>query len=179
MAKLERIYTIPLRREFIKVPNYKKTSKAVKAVRKFLQKHMKCEDVRIGKHLNLELWKRGRKNPPPRIKVKAIKDTEKINNKDAEVVRAELPNIPMEKLEKKQQRKKKLEDKIQTISKEEQQKQELEKEKKEILEHGITAEETKILQESQAKPEDIIKHKKISTKQVQKKLREQHMVTEP
>ena len=178
MAKLERIYTIPLRREFNKVPGYRRTRKSVIAVREFLQKHMKCDDVRIGKHLNLELWKHGRKNPPPRIKIKAIKDTEKIKEKEFEIVRAELLNIPIEKPSKKQEQKKKLEQKIEAIS-EGEQKQELEKERREVLEQGIKKEERKTLQESQAKPEDVMKHRKVSTKQIQKKLREQHMVTEP
>ena len=178
MAKLERIYTIPLRREFNKVPNYRRTRKAVIAVRKFLQKHMKCDDVRIGKYLNLELWKHGKKNPPPRIKVKAIKDKEKIKDKEIEIVRVELPNIPIEKMKRKEEKRKKLEQKVEAISKEEVQKQELEKEKKEVLEQGTAKEERKTLQESQAKPEDIMKHKKISTKQVQKKLREQKMIPE-
>ncbi len=179
MAKLERIYTIPLRHEFNKVPNYKRTSKAVKAVRKFLQKHMKCENVKIGPYLNLELWKHGRKNPPPRIKVRAVKDTEKIKDKEIEIVKVELPNIPLEKVKRKEEKKKKLEQKVEAISKEEQEKVELEKEKKEVLEKGIAEKEKKVLQEAQATPEDIMKHKKVSTKQVQKKLREQHMVTEP
>ena len=72
----------------------------------------------------------------------------------------------------------KLEQKIEAVS-EGEQKQELEKERREVLEQGIKKEERKTLQESQAKPEDVMKHRKVSTKQIQKKLREQHMVTEP
>src|SRR3989338_5748963 len=78
---LERIYTIPLRREFMKAPNYRKTKRSVSAVREFLQKHMKCKEVKIGKYLNFELWKHGRKNPPAKIQVKAIKDKVKIKDK--------------------------------------------------------------------------------------------------
>jgi len=174
MVKIERLYTIPLRKEFNKVPNYRKTRKAVIAIRNFMKKHMKCENIKIGSHLNLELWKHGRKNPPPRIKVKAIKDTEKIKDKEIEIVRVELPNIPIEKI--KADKKQKLEDKVETKSKEEAQKVVLESEKKEVLEKGTTEKERKVLQESQSKPEDITKHKKTATKQAQKKLREQKMI---
>ncbi len=83
---LERTYVIPLRREFMKKPNYKKTKKAITAIKEFLMKHMKGDDVKLGAHLNEAIWANGRKNPPPRIKVKAIKD-------DKNVIRAELPEF--------------------------------------------------------------------------------------
>ncbi|MBS3156727.1 60S ribosomal protein L31 [Candidatus Woesearchaeota archaeon] len=65
----ERIYTVPLRKGFLKAPNYDRTRKAVVVLRKFLEKHTKKE-VKIGKYLNLELWKDGRKHPPGKIKVR-------------------------------------------------------------------------------------------------------------
>lgn len=79
----ERVYTIPLRREFIKAPLYRRSKKAVTAIRQFLMKHMKSEDVRLGRELNLYIWKHGIQNPPPRVKVTATKD-------DNNVVKAEL-----------------------------------------------------------------------------------------
>jgi hypothetical protein len=48
---------------------------------------MKSEDVRLGQHVNEYLWSRGIKNPPPRVKVRAVKDSEG-------VVRAELEGKP-------------------------------------------------------------------------------------
>ena len=54
---LERTYTIPLRREWLKAPRYKRAKRAIAAVRTFLERHMKSEDIRIGTHLNLEIWK--------------------------------------------------------------------------------------------------------------------------
>jgi ribosomal protein L31E len=56
---MERNYIIPLRKECQKVPKYSKGRKAVKATRKFLQKHMKVENVKLGKYLNLKLWENG------------------------------------------------------------------------------------------------------------------------
>ncbi|MFC1754659.1 50S ribosomal protein L31e, partial [Thermoproteota archaeon] len=83
MADLERTYNIPLRKEFRKVPKYKRAKKAMTAVREFLVKHMKSEEVLIGQEINMELWKDGIKRPPHHVKVTAIKDSEG-------VVRAEL-----------------------------------------------------------------------------------------
>lgn len=72
--KLERIYTIPLRSDFIKVPKYYRAKRAISQIRKFVGKHMKTEDVRIGNVLNEEVWSRGIKNPPGKVIVKAIKE---------------------------------------------------------------------------------------------------------
>ena len=85
---LERIYTIPLRREFRKVGHWKRTEKAVVAVKEFLQKHMKAKDARLEKSLNDELWKHGIKNPPHKVKVTA--------RKEKDVVRAELFGVQKE-----------------------------------------------------------------------------------
>ena len=71
---LERVYNIPLRRETLKVPFYRKAKKASKAVREFIQKHMKSDDVNIGRYLNMKVWEHGMKNPPHHVKVVATKD---------------------------------------------------------------------------------------------------------
>ena len=80
---VERVYNVPLRKEFLKVPRWKRTKKAVAALRQFLSRHMKSEDVRISKELNEKLWDNGIKNPPHHVKVTVKKD-------DKGVVRAEL-----------------------------------------------------------------------------------------
>lgn len=95
--KLERSYNIPLRRTFQRAPSYKRTNRAVKGVKEFLQRHMKSDNVKLGKYLNLKLWERGIRNPPHHIKVNAIKD-------DKGVVRAELVGKEIE-LEKPKEKK--------------------------------------------------------------------------
>ncbi len=87
MAKLERVYNIPLRKEFLKVANWKRTGKAVKAAREFLVKHMKSDKILLGEKLNLKLWENGIRKPPHHVKVTAIKD-------DDGTVRAELFGFP-------------------------------------------------------------------------------------
>ncbi len=87
---LERVYTIPLRRETLKVPSFRKANKAAKSVREFIMKHMKSDNVKLGKHLNLDIWRHGAKNPPNKVKVNAVKD-------DKGRVVAELVGAPKEK----------------------------------------------------------------------------------
>src|SRR3989344_1532691 len=135
----ERIYTIPLRREFLKAPSYKRSSKAISSIRRFLIRHMKAEEVKIGKYLNLEIFKHGRKNPPGKIKVKAVKDKIKIKDKDIDVVRVELINAPVEIKEEKKVEKKGLRKEVklpEEAKKEETKIEEQEREKKEVLEHA-------------------------------------------
>lgn len=86
---LERTYTIPLSRELLKVPAYKKAKKAVRTVQAFIRKHMKAEKVLVGQHLNMKLWEHGIKNPPKNVKVTTTKD-------DKGVVRVELFGAPKE-----------------------------------------------------------------------------------
>ena len=83
MAVLERIYNIPLRKEFQKAPMYRRAKKAVIALREFLMRHMKASDVKLGPALNHAIWARGIKRPPHHVKVTAVRD-------DAGVVKAEL-----------------------------------------------------------------------------------------
>jgi large subunit ribosomal protein L31e len=76
---IAREYTIPLRRTWINVPQYERTGKAVKAIKKFIAKHMKVpnrdpENVKLDVYFNNEVWFRGRANPPSKIKVKATKE---------------------------------------------------------------------------------------------------------
>lgn len=99
-TKLERTYTIPLRREYLKVPNYRRTEKASRALREFLVKHMKSDTIKVGKFLNEHIWMHGMKNPPHHVKVNAVKVPEGI-------VYAELFGKPLkigkeEKAEKKE-----------------------------------------------------------------------------
>src|SRR4030042_5310293 len=89
--KIEREYVIPLRRRWKIVPRYQKTNKAVRTVKEFLVRHMKIRDrdlnkIKIDKYLNEIIWSRGIKNPPSKIKVRAIKE--------GDIVRAEAVDMP-------------------------------------------------------------------------------------
>ena len=73
-AALERVYNVPLRREYLKVQYWRRTEKAVTALREFLQKHMKSSEVKMSPEVNEALWNHGIRNPPHHIKVTASKN---------------------------------------------------------------------------------------------------------
>jgi len=84
----ERIYTIPLNKAWIS-PRKKRTPRAARIVRSFVQKHMKIETgakteeeeeeagrLVISDEVNKKLWSRGIEKPPRKIRVRAVKDKE-------------------------------------------------------------------------------------------------------
>ncbi len=119
MVDTERIYTIPLRKAF-DFPRTKRASRAVKIVRKFLAKHMKVTEdhIIISEAVNSALWQRGIQKPPRKIKIKAIKEGDKLV--------ARLIDEKIEKIQKKKQEKPKpKEEKTEEEIKAEEKKQEL------------------------------------------------------
>lgn len=86
---IERTYNVPLRKEFLKVPRWRRTEKAITALKQFLAKHMKSEEVKLSKDVNEEIWKHGIRNPPHHVKVNVSKDAEG-------VVKAELFGVKKE-----------------------------------------------------------------------------------
>jgi len=89
--KIEREYVIPLRTYWKRVPRYKRANRAIKGIKEFLVQHMKMRDrdlnkIKLDKFLNEQIWVRGIKKPPVKIKVKAIKQDN--------IVRVELADMP-------------------------------------------------------------------------------------
>jgi ribosomal protein L31E len=95
----ERIYTIPLRRKWLKVSRNRRAKKAVDTIKAFLSRHMHVADVKLSPKLNEKIWERSAQNPPPRIKV-LVKEDEK------GVVTARLPDESETKKEEKHETKK-------------------------------------------------------------------------
>lgn len=113
-AKIQRTYNVPLRKEWLKVPKYKRAKKAVTGLKIFLTRHMKCENLIIGKHLNEAIWKHGIKNPPHHVKVDVLREDD--------LVVAELSGKPMPAIKKDEKKKGvvgKVLDKIKGVPKEE------------------------------------------------------------
>ena len=163
---MERLYTIPLRKEFSKAPNYKRTSRAITAIRDFVKRHMKNENVKIGKYLNLEMWKHGRKNPPARIKVKAILEKVKIKDKEIEYVIVELPNIKIELPKKEKKKKKEPKEEVIETKAEEHKVHETKDEQKLVEEGKVEEKHTKGEQKLQEK--HPAEHRGESTEEVSK-----------
>lgn len=140
-------YTIPLRKEWRKVANYRRTGRAVKEIKKFIARHMKIPDRDISKvkldiYLNQEIWFKGKTKPPARIKVKA--------RKEGDLVKVELAELPeFVKFEKaKKEKIHKPSEKPKAPEKHEEEKQ-TEEEKKEEKEKSQSAAEQKASQAKQ------------------------------
>lgn len=79
------MYVVPLRKAK-NAPRRKRTPRAVRELRSFLQRHTKVDAIVIDRALNERLWSRGIQKPLPRVRVKATKYVED----DQEYVLAEL-----------------------------------------------------------------------------------------
>ncbi|MDP2925866.1 MAG: hypothetical protein Q8N99_05835 [Nanoarchaeota archaeon] len=133
---LEREYIVPLRREWLKVGKHKRATRAVKALKKFIAKHMKIYDrdlrkIKVDIILNNQIRHKGMRKPLSKVKVKAKKY-------DNDIVRVELVNLPEhikysrlreEKLKLKTKKEEKPGQKDSEVKKEESEKKEETKEK--------------------------------------------------
>jgi large subunit ribosomal protein L31e len=132
----EREYIVPLRRSWLKVPKHRRAKRASRELKEFLAKHMRVPDrdirkIKLDKWLNQEIWFRGIKKPPAKIRVKAKRDGENIK-----VTLASIPEAIKFRVEKEakiaEQEKKKAEEKKKARKAEEEKKEEKpEQEKKE------------------------------------------------
>jgi large subunit ribosomal protein L31e len=85
-------YIIPLRKSFQQAAPLKRTPKALRAVKDYLMKHCKVEDVKLGKHLNEYIWAKGITNPPHKVSVVVLID--------ATTAKAELEGFTYEEAKK-------------------------------------------------------------------------------
>lgn len=95
--KIERNYVIPLRRATVKIQSYLRAKKAISVIRKFMARHMKSEDIKIGQELNELIWGRGGKKVPGKVNVTALKEDG--------VVYVNLVGAPLKREEKKEEKK--------------------------------------------------------------------------
>jgi large subunit ribosomal protein L31e len=58
----------------MKAPRHERAKRATKALKQFLSRHMKSEDISLDGAVNEKIWERGMKNPPHHIEVSATKD---------------------------------------------------------------------------------------------------------
>ena len=160
----DRIYTIPLRSEWLKVPKYKRAEKAIRAMKQFLARHMKVEDrdvskIKIDNWTNKAIWLRGIKKPSHKIKVKATK----LSDGTVKVEFLGLPasfKVEEEKLQRKMEKAKKREE---ARAKEKEKRKKKEEEKKpEVVEEK--SEEEKLAEEEKKEKEKML-HKTIEAEQ--------------
>jgi len=68
-----RIQTMNLGRAWI-TPRYRRTDRVINMIREFAKKSMKSEEVKLDQDLNRLIWRRGKANPPRRVRLKLVKD---------------------------------------------------------------------------------------------------------
>ena len=73
--ELERVYTINLGKVLLS-PNNQRAKRAINMVKEFARHHMKNEKIKIEEDLSHQIWKRGIKHPPRKIRVKMTKTDE-------------------------------------------------------------------------------------------------------
>ncbi|MCF7871780.1 50S ribosomal protein L31e [Candidatus Woesearchaeota archaeon] len=145
--KDEATYTIPLRREFVKVPRHRRAKRAIHALKAYIIKHTKLEDVKIGPMLNEKIWANGIKNPPGKVTVKAKKKDNSV------LVELEGFEYKVEKVQTKKEEPKTLKDKLEAkIDKKEKSPKSEEKEIKEKSTEKKTDEKTKTEPKENSKP---------------------------
>jgi len=197
MAEIQRKYIIPLRKAYRKAPIYRRTRRAKNVLREFVQKHMKVETVKIGKYLNLLIWKNGPRNPPHKVEVNVTKVEEKDKEPYATVELVNAPKeekivskrkkslvsrlkdkvtespkeeAPKEETSKKEKKEEKKEEPVKDASEKEPKKKELEKEKKEVLEKKAPE------APKEAKQKEV---KKDPTPEVNEKSRQEKVISLP
>jgi large subunit ribosomal protein L31e len=172
---LERTYNVPLRRQFLKSPKYKRAKKAMNTLKEFLVKHMKSDKILVGRHANMKIWERGIKSPPHHIKIVAKKYEDGTVKAELEGAPEEKPVEPVKKkaakeepkAEKKEEPKKEGEESIEDEFKKLEEKTEKIKEDKAEKGKEIQKEEIKELQKEKPKqhaPKEAAKEKKVEMK---------------
>src|SRR5918992_1207508 len=74
---VSRIYTINLGKAQL-TPRYRRTDRVVNMIREFASRHMKTDEVKLDQELNRQVWKKGKANPPRRLRVRMIKKTSRL-----------------------------------------------------------------------------------------------------
>jgi len=70
--ELERVYTINLGKVLLSQSQHRAV-RAINMIREFARRHMKVDDVKIDQDLSHQIWKRGIRRPPRKIRVKMTK----------------------------------------------------------------------------------------------------------
>ncbi len=74
----ERIYTVPLRKAYWTGSRLRRSNKAVRMLREFVERHMKPEELLIQPEVNERIWARGIQKPPRRLRIRATKNSENL-----------------------------------------------------------------------------------------------------
>jgi len=73
--ELERVYTIPLGKVKLSQSQHRAV-RAINMIKEFARHHMKVEEIKIEEELSLQIWSKGVRNPPRKIRVRMSKTDE-------------------------------------------------------------------------------------------------------
>ena len=74
----ERIYTVPLRKAYWTGSRLRRSNRAVRVLREFVERHMKPEELLIQPEVNERIWARGIQKPPRRLRIRATKNSDNL-----------------------------------------------------------------------------------------------------
>lgn len=74
----ERIYTVPLRKAYWTGSRRRRSNRAVRILREFVERHMKPDELLIQPEVNERIWARGIQKPPRRIRIRATKNADSV-----------------------------------------------------------------------------------------------------
>jgi len=74
----ERIYTVPLRKAYWTGTRLRRSNRAVRVLREFVERHMKPEELLIQPEVNERIWARGIQKPPRRVRIRATKNSDNL-----------------------------------------------------------------------------------------------------
>jgi len=74
----ERIYTVPLRKAYWAGSRLRRSNRAVRVLREFVERHMKPEELLIQPEVNERIWARGIQKPPRRVRIRATKNSDNL-----------------------------------------------------------------------------------------------------
>ncbi len=101
--ELERVYTINLGKVLL-TPDNQRAKRAINMIREFARHHMKTEEIKIEEDVAHQIWSRGIKHPPRKIRVRLTKTDEGyvlVSQYDEEIESAAKPAKEKEAVEEK------------------------------------------------------------------------------
>jgi large subunit ribosomal protein L31e len=109
-----RIYTVNLAKAW-DTPKYRRTDRVINIIKEFTQRHMQTNKVKIDQDLNRDIWSRGKRNPPRKIRLRMIKEDD-----DTVVVSSyieEKSSLSEESVEESEEKVEKVEEKVEEKAK--------------------------------------------------------------
>ena len=101
--EVERVYTINLGKALLSVDTHRAT-RAINMIKEYGRKHMKVEDIKIEEDLAQQIWARGARSPPRKIRVRMSKTDEGyvlVSRFDEDVEEEVTPSKETKKIEEK------------------------------------------------------------------------------